>query len=171
MSAFCRSTGTWAGTRAFELPRPMMNILNGGEHAANNVDVQEFMIMPLVGDTFAEALRAGAEVFHALKKVLSQAGLNTAVGDEGGFAPDLKSNQEAIEVILKAIEAAGYKPGQDIVLCLDAAASSFYDEKQSKYVFHKSDGSIKSAQDMIALYEEWIGAYPIRSIEDGPGRG
>ncbi|MBW1710340.1 MAG: phosphopyruvate hydratase, partial [Deltaproteobacteria bacterium] len=155
------------GASACELPRPMMNILNGGEHAGNNVDIQEFMIMPLVGDTFAEALRAGAEVFHALKKELSQAGLSTAVGDEGGFAPDLKSNDEAIEVILKAIKAAGYKVGKDIVICLDAAASAFYDKKKKKYVFHKSDGSARSSARMVEFYEKWVQKYPILSIEDG----
>jgi len=155
------------GTGACELPRPMMNILNGGEHAGNNVDIQEFMIMPLVGDTFAEALRTGAEIFHALKKVLDKAGLSTAVGDEGGFAPDLKSNDEAIEVILKAIKAAGYKAGKDVVLCLDSAASSFYDKRRKKYVFHKSDGGARSSAKMIELYDKWIKKYPICSIEDG----
>jgi len=155
------------GASADELPRPMMNILNGGSHAGNNVDIQEFMIMPLAGDTFAEALRVGAEVFHSLKKVLSEAGLSTAVGDEGGFAPDLKSNDEAIEVILKAVKAAGYKAGQDVVLCLDAAASEFYDKKKKKYVFHKSDGSERTAEEMIRFYENWIKKYPIVSLEDG----
>jgi len=155
------------GVGACRLPRPMMNILNGGEHAGNNVDVQEFMIMPLFGDTFAEALRAGAEVFHALKKVLGDKNLSTAVGDEGGFAPDLKSNEEALDVIIKAIKTAGYKPGQDVVICLDPAASSFYDTKKKKYVFHKSDGSARTSEQMIDLYETWIKKYPIRSIEDG----
>jgi enolase len=155
------------GAGACRLPRPMMNILNGGEHAGNNVDVQEFMIMPLFGDTFAEALRAGAEVFHALKKVLTDKKLSTAVGDEGGFAPDLKSNEEALDVIVKAIKTAGYKPGQDVVICLDPAASAFYDNKKKKYVFHKSDGSARTAEQMIDLYEAWIKKYPIRSIEDG----
>jgi len=155
------------GASVCELPRPMMNILNGGEHAANNVDIQEFMVMPLAGETFAEALRVGAEVFHSLKRVLSSDGLSTAVGDEGGFAPDLKSNEEALEVIIKAIEAAGYKPGEDVVLCLDSAASSFYDEEKSRYIFHKSDGSSKTSDEMIELYGSWIKKYPIRSIEDG----
>lgn len=155
------------GVSAVELPRPMMNILNGGSHAGNNVDIQEFMIMPLAGETFAEALRVGAEIFHALKKVLSQAGLSTAVGDEGGFAPDLKSNDEAIKVILKAIQAAGYKAGQDVVLCLDAAASEFYDKTKKKYVFHKSDGSERTSKDMVDFYAKWIKKYPIVSIEDG----
>jgi len=155
------------GVSAFELPRAMMNILNGGSHAGNNVDLQEFMIMPLIGDTFAEALRVGAEIFHALKKILSQAGLSTAVGDEGGFAPDLKSNDEAIKFILKAIKAAGYKAGQDVVLCLDAAASEFYDKAKKKYVFHKSDGSERTSKDMVDFYAKWIKKYPIASIEDG----
>ena len=155
------------GTGACRLPRPMMNILNGGSHAGNNVDIQEFMVMPLVGDTFAEALRAGAEVFHALKKVLSEAGLSTAVGDEGGFAPDLKSNKEAIEVILKAVQAAGYEPGRDVVLCLDAAASEFYDKKKKKYVFHKSDGSERTSGEMTAFYQDWVKKYPLVSLEDG----
>ncbi|MBU2546948.1 MAG: phosphopyruvate hydratase [Proteobacteria bacterium] len=155
------------GAAAVELPRPMMNIINGGSHAGNNVDVQEFMIMPLAGDTFAEALRVGAEVFHALKKVLADAGLSTAVGDEGGFAPDLKSNEEAIEVILKAVKAAGYKAGKDVVICLDAAASEFYDKQKKKYVFHKSDKSVRTSNQMIELYEDWAKKYPIVSYEDG----
>ncbi|MDY6852389.1 MAG: phosphopyruvate hydratase, partial [Thermodesulfobacteriota bacterium] len=136
-------------------------------HAGNNVDIQEFMIMPLAGETFAEALRVGAEIFHALKKVLSQAGLSTAVGDEGGFAPDLKSNDEAIKVIIEAIQAAGYKAGRDVVLCLDAAASEFYDKEKKKYVFHKSDGSERTSSEMTDFYAKWIKKYPIVSIEDG----
>ncbi len=155
------------GAAACELPRPMMNILNGGSHAGNNVDLQEFMIMPLAGDTFAEALRVGAEVFHSLKSVLAKSGLSTAVGDEGGFAPDLKSNDEAVEVILKAIKAAGFKPGKDVVLCLDAAASEFYDKKKKKYVFHKSDNSARTSAQMVDFYKDWIDKYPIVSIEDG----
>ena len=155
------------GVGGRKLPRPMMNILNGGSHAANNVDFQEFMIMPLFGDTFPEALRCGAEVFHALKKILSDQGLATGVGDEGGFAPDLKSNEQALQSIMKAIEAAGYKPGQDVVICLDAAASEFYDAKKKKYIFHKSDKSSRGVDEMIKLYEEWSGKYPIKSIEDG----
>ena len=155
------------GTQGRILPRPMMNILNGGAHAGNNVDIQEFMIMPLSPPTFAESLRAGAEVFHTLKKVLSAKGLSTAVGDEGGFAPDLKSNEEAVEVILEAIEKAGYKPGQDISLCLDAAASSFYDKAKGVYVFRKSDGSQRNSQEMVAFYKDWVEKYPIISIEDG----
>ncbi len=155
------------GANVCELPRPMMNILNGGEHASNNVDIQEFMVMPLAGDTFREALRVGVEVFHSLKKVLNADGLSTAVGDEGGFAPDLKSNEEALEVIITAIEGAGYKPGEDVVICLDPAASSFYDEEKSRYIFHKSDGSAKTSDEMIELYASWIEKFPIRSIEDG----
>ena len=149
------------------LPRPMMNIINGGSHANNNIDFQEFMIMPLFGDTFAEALRCGAEVFHSLKKILSDAKLSTAVGDEGGFAPDLKSNEEALQSIVKAVEAAGYKPGTDVVIALDAAASEFYDSKKKKYVFAKSDGKARGVDEMIRLYEDWSGRYPIRSVEDG----
>ena len=155
------------GTMACELPRPMMNILNGGSHAANNVDVQEFMVMPLAGDTFAEALRVGAEIFHSLKKVLSDAGLSTAVGDEGGFAPNLKSNDEALDVILKAIKKAGYKPGKDVVLCLDVAASEFYNKQKKKYVFHKSDKSVKTTAQMVELYQQWAKKYPMVSLEDG----
>jgi len=155
------------GAGARLLPRPMMNILNGGAHAGNNVDIQEFMIMPLSQPTFAETLRVGAEVFQTLKKVLAQKGLSTAVGDEGGFAPDLKSNEEAVEVILEAIDKAGYQPGQDVALCLDAAASSFFDKDQGLYVFHKSDGSKRSSEEMIDFYAQWTAKYPIISIEDG----
>lgn len=153
------------GANARVLPTPMMNILNGGKHADNNVDLQEFMIVPGNAPTFAEALRMGAEVFHTLKKVLSQKGYNTAVGDEGGFAPDLKSNDEAIEVILEAINQAGYSPGEDIALALDPASSEFYENGQ--YVFHKSDGSKKKAGDMVKYWESWVKQYPIISIEDG----
>ncbi len=153
------------GTNARVLPTPMMNILNGGTHADNNVDLQEFMIVPGNAPTFAEALRMGAEVFHTLKKVLSHKGYNTAVGDEGGFAPNLKSNDEAIEVILEAISQAGYKPGEDIALALDPASSEFYENGQ--YVFHKSDGSKKKAGDMVKFWESWVKQYPIISIEDG----
>ncbi|MDR2368179.1 MAG: phosphopyruvate hydratase [Deltaproteobacteria bacterium] len=155
------------GVGAREIPRPMMNIVNGGSHASNNVDFQEFMIMPLFGDTFAEALRCGAEVFHALKKILSDDGMSTAVGDEGGFAPDFKDNESALDAIVKAVKAAGYKPGSEVVICLDSAASEFYDSKKKKYVFNKSDKSSRSAEDMVKLYGEWIKKYPIRSIEDG----
>jgi enolase len=155
------------GTSARVLPVPMMNILNGGKHADNNVDVQEFMIVPVSAPSFAEALRAGAEVFHTLKKVLSSKGYNTAVGDEGGFAPNLKSNEEAIEVILEAITKAGYSPGRDVYLALDVAASEMVDA--GKYLFYKSDKSSRSAQQMVQLYAGWVKQYPIISLEDGMG--
>jgi enolase len=154
------------GVKASVLPVPMMNIVNGGAHADNNVDLQEFMIMPAGAPSFPEAVRMGAEVFHNLKKILHDSGHATAVGDEGGFAPNLKSNQEAIELILKAIEAAGYKPGDQIALALDAASSEFYDKK-GQYIFKKSDKSVKSAGDMVQLYADWVKKYPIVSIEDG----
>ena len=157
------------GTYASQLPRPMMNILNGGSHAPNNVDVQEFMIMPLAGDSFSEALRIGAEVFHTLKKVLAGRGLVTSVGDEGGFAPNLASNEEAIEVILEAVEKAGYKAGQDVVLCLDAAASEFYDADKKLYVFKWSDGRELTAGQMVDFYKDWTEKYPLVSLEDGLG--
>ncbi len=153
------------GANACRLPMPMMNILNGGLHAANNVDLQEFMIMPIGGKTFTEALRMGAEVFHALASVLKDKGLSTAVGDEGGFAPDLKSNDQAIEMLLSAIKKAGYRPGKDVSLALDPASSSFYDN--GKYVFFKSDQSKHSADQMIDFYADWIKRFPIVSIEDG----
>ncbi len=155
------------GAKANQLPRPMMNIINGGSHANNSVDFQEFMIMPLFGDTFAESLRCGTEVFHALKKLLNDAGHSTAVGDEGGFAPNLASNDEALDMIMKAIKSAGYKAGTDVAICLDIASSEFYDEKSKKYVFNKSDKSKNSVDQMIALYEAWSKKYPICSIEDG----
>jgi enolase len=154
------------GVKASVLPVPMMNIVNGGAHADNNVDLQEFMIMPVGAPSLPEAVRMGAEVFHNLKKILHDGGHGTAVGDEGGFAPNLKSNQEAIELILKAIEAAGYKPGEEIALALDAASSEFYD-KEGKYIFKKSDNSAKTAAEMVQLYSEWVKKYPIVSIEDG----
>ncbi len=153
------------GDAAVTLPVPMMNVLNGGKHADNNVDFQEFMIVPLGAPTFCEALRFGAETFHALKKVLSQKGYNTAVGDEGGFAPSLKSNAEAIEVILTAIERAEFKAGAQVALALDPAASEFYEE--GHYVFSKSDKSRKTSDQMVRLYEDWVGQYPIVSVEDG----
>jgi enolase len=153
------------GAYARLLPMPMMNILNGGSHAPNNVDLQEFMIVPVGADTFAEALRMGAEVFHTLKKVLDGQGLVTSVGDEGGFAPNLKDNDEAIQVILEAIEKAGYQPGDDIALALDAAASEFY--REGKYVFHKSDGAQRDAAEMVDFYADWVEKYPLVSIEDG----
>ncbi|MFH1059359.1 MAG: phosphopyruvate hydratase [Pseudomonadota bacterium] len=153
------------GAYARVLPMPMMNILNGGAHAPNNVDVQEFMIVPVGAENFAEALRMGAEVFHTLKKVLSERGLVTSVGDEGGFAPNLADNDEAIQVILQAIEKAGYTPGEHVALALDAAASEFY--KDGSYVFHKSDGSKRSAGELVEFYANWVDKYPIVSIEDG----
>jgi enolase len=153
------------GTNARVLPTPMMNILNGGQHADNNVDIQEFMIVPGNAPTFAEALRMGAEIFHTLKKVLKKKGYNTAVGDEGGFAPNLKSNDEAVEVILEAISQAGYKPGEDIALALDPASSEFF--RDGEYVFHKSDGSKMKPDQMVKFWEKWVNQYPIISIEDG----
>ena len=153
------------GVDAATLPVPMMNVLNGGRHADNNVDFQEFMIVPLGAPSFREALRMGAETFHALKKVLTQRGYNTAVGDEGGFAPSLKSNAEAVEVILAAIEQAGYIPGEQVALALDPAASEFYED--GHYVLRKSDNSRKTSEDMVRLYEDWVAKYPIVAIEDG----
>jgi len=153
------------GPLANVLPVPMMNILNGGAHAANNVDAQEFMIVPVGADEFAEGLRIGVEVFHSLKKVLSERGLSTAVGDEGGFAPMLPSNEAALEAIMSAIERAGYKGGDEVAIALDPAASEFYDN--GEYVFKKSDGSRRSAEEMIELYGVWLDRYPIVSIEDG----
>ncbi|HOG28487.1 MAG TPA: phosphopyruvate hydratase [Vicinamibacterales bacterium] len=153
------------GPGATRLPVPMMNILNGGAHANNSVDLQEFMVMPIGAPTFAEALRAGAETFHALKGILKQRGYATAVGDEGGFAPDLKSNEEACEVILEAISAAGYKPGQDVSIALDPAASSFFED--GAYNLAKSRQGRKTHAEMTAIYRDWIAKYPIVSIEDG----
>jgi enolase len=155
------------GVNANVLPVPMMNVVNGGAHADNTVDMQEFMIMPAGAPNFPEAIRMGAEVFHSLKKILHDAKLGTAVGDEGGFAPNLKNNQEAIEVILRAIEAAGYKPGDDVSIALDPASSEFYDKEKKRYVFKKSDNSERSSEDMVKLYADWIAKYPIVSIEDG----
>ena len=154
------------GPLARTMPVPMMNIINGGAHATNTVDLQEFMIVPVGAETFSDALRMGTEVFHTLKKVLVKRKMATGVGDEGGFAPDLKSDEEAITVILEAIELAGYAPGTDICLALDCAASELYDKKKS-YVFKKSGGGSKSASQMVELYEKWINKYPIVSIEDG----
>jgi enolase len=153
------------GPNAKVLPVPMMNILNGGKHADNNVDIQEFMIVPVDAASFAEALRMGTETFHSLKGVLNKKGYNTSVGDEGGFAPNLKSNEEAIEVILEAIVKAGMKPGKEIHLALDAAASEFF--AKGKYVFGKSDKSERSSTEMVKFYEKWVKEYPIISIEDG----
>ncbi len=153
------------GLNAHILPMPMMNIVNGGKHAANNLDIQEFMIVPKGADTFREALRIGAEVFHCLARVLNEKGLSTGVGDEGGFAPDLTSNEQGIEVILEAIEDAGYRPGEDVVLALDAAASSFYEG--GRYVFTQSDQSRRDPGMMIEFYADLVNRYPIFSIEDG----
>ena len=155
------------GAGANTLPTPMMNILNGGAHADNNVDFQEFMVMPVGAESFSEALRWGVEVFHTLKGVLKKRGYNTAVGDEGGFAPSVKSNVEAIEVVLEAIQQAGYKPGEEIAIALDPAASEFYQD--GKYVFKKSDKSSKSSDDMVRFWAKWANDYPIVSIEDGLG--
>jgi enolase len=149
------------------LPVPMMNILNGGAHADNSVDFQEFMAMPIGAKTFSEALRMGVEVFHNLKGVLHKKGYSTAVGDEGGFAPNLKSNEEAVEVVLEAITAAGYTPGKHISIAIDPAASEFYVPASGKYVFKKSDKSTKTSEQMVALWESWVKQYPIVSIEDG----
>ncbi|HEX9926920.1 MAG TPA: phosphopyruvate hydratase [Pyrinomonadaceae bacterium] len=153
------------GVNAKTLPVPMMNILNGGAHADNNVDFQEFMVMPVGAEDFSHALQIGAEIFHNLKKVLKSRGYATGVGDEGGFAPNLKSNEEAIETILEAIEAAGYTAGEDVMLALDPAASEFYDG--SNYVFKKSDKRVLSSDEMIAYWTDWVNKYPIISIEDG----
>jgi enolase len=155
------------GVNACILPTPMMNILNGGAHSDNNVDFQEFMVMPIGAERFSDALRWGTEVFHTLKGVLKKRGYSTAVGDEGGFAPSLKSNVEAIEVILEAIDLAGYKAGEDIAIALDPAASEFYDKERGVYVFKKSDKSEYTSQEMARYWESWTKQYPIISIEDG----
>jgi enolase len=146
------------------LPVPMMNILNGGAHAPNNVDIQEFMVMPIGAESFSDGLRMGVEVFHHLKSVLSAQGKNTAVGDEGGFAPDLASNEEAVEVVLKAIEQAGYRPGEDMVITLDAAATEWYES--GEYVFKWSSGERRDAAGMVEFWKGWVAQYPIRSLED-----
>jgi enolase len=155
------------GVNASVLPTPMMNILNGGAHADNNVDFQEFMVMPVGAERFSDALRWGVEVFHTLKGVLKKKGYNTAVGDEGGFAPSLKSNTEAIEVILEAIQLAGYKAGEEVAIALDPASSEFFDTDTGKYVFKKSDKSEKTSEEMVAFYADWARQYPIVSLEDG----
>jgi enolase len=157
------------GVAARTLPVPLMNIVNGGAHADNTLDPQEFMIVPHAAATFAEALRMGVEVFHHLKAILKKKKMATSVGDEGGFAPDLRSSEEALELILDAIKAAGYKPGAQISLALDVAASEFHEGK--KYVFKKSGGAIKTPEQMVAMYETWVKDYPIVSIEDGVGEG
>jgi enolase len=155
------------GFTAGLLPTPMMNILNGGAHADNNVDFQEFMVMPVGASSFSEALRWGVETFHILKGVLKKRGYNTAVGDEGGFAPSVKSNTEAIEVVLEAITQAGYNPGEQIAIALDPAASEFYDSAKKKYVFKKSDQSEHSSEEMVKFWADWARQYPIVSLEDG----
>src|SRR6202161_428735 len=155
------------GVNASVLPVPMMNIINGGAHADNNVDFQEFMVMPVGAERFGDGLRWGVEVFHTLKGVLKKRGYSTSVGDEGGFAPSLKSNVEAIEVILEAIELAGYKPGEEIAIALDPASSEFYDKEKKLYVFKKSDRSEKTSEEMTRFYESWVRQYPIISLEDG----
>ncbi|MEQ8525062.1 phosphopyruvate hydratase [Gracilimonas sp.] len=155
------------GVNAKVMPLPMMNIINGGSHADNSVDLQEFMIMPAGAESFSNALQIGAEVFHNLKKVLSEKGYSTAVGDEGGFAPNLKSNEEAVEVILKAIEKAGYTPEEDVLIALDPAASEFYNTESGLYEFKWSDGSKKDTDAMVEFWSNWVEKYPIISIEDG----
>jgi enolase len=155
------------GVNANVLPIPMMNILNGGAHADNKIDFQEFMIMPVGADRFSESLRMGTEVFHHLKKVLQKDGFSTNVGDEGGFAPNLGSNQQAIEYVLRAIESAGYRPGEDIFITMDAASSEFFDEKKNRYVFKKSSGEELEPEAMVDFWKQWSAKYPIISIEDG----
>lgn len=155
------------GVNANTLPLPMMNILNGGAHADNAIDFQEFMVMPVKADTFSDSLRMGVEIFHHLKSVLKSKGYSTNVGDEGGFAPDIRSNEEAIETVLIAIEKAGYKPGVDVFIAMDAAASEFYDAEKGLYVFKKSDKRQMSSEEMVAYWKTWTDKYPIVSIEDG----
>ncbi|HMS67056.1 MAG TPA: phosphopyruvate hydratase [Saprospiraceae bacterium] len=155
------------GVNAHTLPVPMMNILNGGSHADNSIDFQEFMIMPIGAESFSQSLRMGVEVFHHLKSVLKKKGYSTNVGDEGGFAPNIKSNEEAIEIVLQSIESAGYRPGEDIYIAMDAAASEFYDEEAKVYHFHKSDGMKLTSDEMVDYWATWASKYPIFSIEDG----
>jgi enolase len=155
------------GVNARTLPVPMLNILNGGAHADNSIDFQEFMVMPTKAASFSDSLRMGVEVFHALKKVLKDAGYSTNVGDEGGFAPNIKSNEEAIEIVLKSIEKAGYRPGEDIFIAMDAASSELWNEKEKAYIFHKSDNRKLSSDEMAAYWADWCNKYPIVSIEDG----
>lgn len=155
------------GTNARTLPVPMMNILNGGAHADNKIDFQEFMIMPVGAKSFSEGLRWGVEIFHNLKAVLKEKGYSTNVGDEGGFAPDIKSNEEAIETVIKAIEKAGYKPGKDVSIAMDAAISELYNDKDKKYYFHKSGGETLEREQMVEYWVKWANTYPIVSIEDG----
>ncbi|MDR3679214.1 MAG: phosphopyruvate hydratase [Flavipsychrobacter sp.] len=155
------------GTNARTLPMPMMNILNGGAHADNKIDFQEFMVMPIGASSFSEGLRWGVEIFHTLKTVLKDKGFSTNVGDEGGFAPNIQSNEEAIETVLKAIEKAGYKPGSDVAIAMDAANSELYNDKDKKYHFHKSDGRVMSSEELVDYWVGWCKKYPIVSIEDG----
>lgn len=155
------------GVNANLLPIPMMNILNGGSHADNKIDFQEFMVMPVGADTFSDGLRMGTEIFHHLKAVLKSKGLSTNVGDEGGFAPNISSNEEAIEYVIKAIEKAGYKPGEQVYIAMDAASSEFYDSKEKVYHFHKSTGKKISSDEMVDYWANWVKKYPIISIEDG----
>lgn len=155
------------GVSANTLPIPLMNILNGGAHADNAIDFQEFMIMPVGADTFSESLRMGVEIFHNLKSVLKKKGYSTNVGDEGGFAPNIQSNEEAIEIVLKAIETAGYKPGEQVYIAMDAASTEMYDAKTKKYAFHKSDNKKLSSEEMVDYWATWCKKYPIASIEDG----
>lgn len=155
------------GVNANTLPVPMMNILNGGSHADNGIDFQEFMVMPAGAASFSESLRMGAQIFHELKAVLKSKGLSTNVGDEGGFAPDLKNNVEAIEVVLQAIEKAGFRPGEDVFIAMDPASSEFYDEERGLYVFKKSTGDELTSEQMVNYWTEWVNNYPIKSIEDG----
>jgi enolase len=155
------------GTNAKTLPIPMMNILNGGAHADNKIDFQEFMVMPVGASSFSEGLRWGVEIFHALKTVLKKKGFSTNVGDEGGFAPNIKSNEEAIETVLTAIDAAGYKTGSQIVIAMDAANSELWDKKKKKYVFHKSSGKEMTSEQLVKFWDKWVKQYPIASIEDG----
>ena len=155
------------GTNARTLPIPMMNILNGGAHADNKIDFQEFMVMPIGAETFSEGLRWGVEIFHTLKSVLKKKGYSTNVGDEGGFAPNIQSNEEAIETVLTAIEAAGYKTGSQVCIAMDAANSELWNEKEKKYIFHKSDGKKMSSEQLVDYWASWVDQYPIISIEDG----
>ncbi len=155
------------GVNANVLPVPMMNILNGGAHADNKIDFQEFMVMPVKAESFSHGLRMGVEVFHHLKSVLKSAGYSTNVGDEGGFAPNIQSNEEAIEIVLRAIEKAGYRPGEDIFIAMDAATSEFYDEKTGLYTFKKSDGRVFTGDQMVDYWADWCNRYPIVSVEDG----
>ena len=155
------------GLDAYELPIPMMNILNGGSHADNSIDFQEFMVMPIGAKSFSESLRIGTEIFHALKKELKSKGFSTNVGDEGGFAPNLESNEEAIKIVISAIESAGYRPGEDVYIAIDAAASEFYLSDENVYHFHQSTGDKLSPNEMVSYWKEWVDKYPIISIEDG----